>query len=101
MDEPVTGNAFDARASTHEPEEPVIARGYPAEIDRLEPLWKALLEHQRGVYSSQRTPPSCSGAPERAAKATDQTVPDRMKKAADEGSTTARGGGQIGCLTSM
>jgi hypothetical protein len=36
----------------------VIQRGDRAEIDRLEPLWKALLEHHKNVYGDlpQRSP---------------------------------------------
>jgi ribosomal protein S18 acetylase RimI-like enzyme len=36
----------------------VIARGDPAAIDQLEPLWKSLLEHHKGVYAGLplRTP---------------------------------------------
>ena len=31
----------------NQPEEWIIERGDPAEIDRLEPLWKSLLEHHK------------------------------------------------------
>jgi ribosomal protein S18 acetylase RimI-like enzyme len=39
----------------------VIERGDPAEIDRLEPLWKVLLEHHKDVYVGlPRRPPDDS-----------------------------------------
>lgn len=58
MGDQVTGRVHDATPSRRGREEPVVERGDPAAIDRLGPLWKALLEHQRGVYSgiAQRSP---------------------------------------------
>jgi ribosomal protein S18 acetylase RimI-like enzyme len=48
----------DAGADRGTTEGWVIERGDPAEIDRLEPLWKSLLEHHKGVYGDlpQRSP---------------------------------------------
>lgn len=58
MDDPINRRASHAALGRRGREEPVVERGDPAEIDRLEPLWKALLDHQRGVYAgvAQRSP---------------------------------------------
>jgi ribosomal protein S18 acetylase RimI-like enzyme len=40
------------------PQEPVIERGDPAELDRLARLWKVLLEDQRAVYAGGIQRPS-------------------------------------------
>lgn len=58
MDDPINGRASDDAPGRRRCEEPVVERGDPAEIDRLEPLWKALLHHQRGLYAGvvQRPP---------------------------------------------
>jgi ribosomal protein S18 acetylase RimI-like enzyme len=50
--------AADGSPTHDRPGEWLIARGDPAEIDRLEPLWKSLLEHHEQVYVDlpQRSP---------------------------------------------